>query len=477
MLFALLACACPPFEDLPVLDRDGVATEEERGAVEQAIADFAAWTGRAGVCVDRIELVETIEDEPEKVGGLYDPGGPLGHIYLEPHGWQMHGLALHELCHALDEDEGLVEAHPDVFPPSAEDDPEIYDSDELLRAERFAEACDAGPVARGLDRAFEAACGATVIDSASRFVDEEVFVEHADIPVAVDAFGADEGDPVELTLPDGAEVQSIVGDADGLLLLTVRHARVVGVLGAWYATVSRIALPTGEVVASWRAPLHDAAYLAGHLIPRDGGPPVLVLTNLARETFAYTLDEASGAFTELPLEAPIYRGAVVSGGVYWYLSEEPDVGMAVNGVHVADGTPAAAPAFADTFLEIAGAAPTGELIVYDGAYWLVDVETGARTQLALPGSGLSPLAWLDDGHLLLRARNVTLRGWRVLEGYALHDRDAGTWALSTDPCANDAPWLTLPTGSGLWAVRAYRTDGEPQRFVFRPLTLAGEGIP
>ena len=103
MLLALLACACPTFDALPVENPDGLGTAEEVGIVAAAIAEFAGWTGREGVCVDRVEIIEAIDWRPEAATGLYRSDDPEGRIWIETGGTVMRrrGQALAKPLEAL----------------------------------------------------------------------------------------------------------------------------------------------------------------------------------------------------------------------------------------------------------------------------------------------------------------------------------------------------------------------------------------
>ncbi len=470
-LLALLACACPTFEELPVVDPEGVGTAEEVGVVEAAIAEFAGWTAREGVCVDEVEIIEEIDWRPPEATGLYHADDPLAHIWIETGGSAMRRRTLHELCHALDYDEAITDTRRELFSPAEGLNPELYDTEEKRRLEAFARACEEGPGALGLARAFEESCGVATIDPVDRYLADEVFRGNTDLPVTIDAFSAVEGDAVELLLPEQTYALSIVGDADGLLVLTVTYTYVAWIPWSAYATILRVDPRTGAIVGSWRAPFHGQADLSGTLFRRDAGPPVLRLVDEQGETAAFTLDEATGTFTPLPLDAPMDAGGVVTGGVLWYLSQAPDGPVSLRGATVPDGTPASAPPWTD-WLTIWDATPTGDALygMYEGELGFVDLASGAFLPLLRPGSGLGLVGWLDEDRLLFSVREGTVDHSARLDGYVVHDRAAGTWALSVDPCGSPGTSMTVLAAGGAWVVRRVDTGGR-SGLVLRPVAL------
>ncbi len=467
-LLALLACACPTFEELPVVDPDAVASTFEVGLVEQAIADFAAWTGRAGVCVDRVELVEEIDWAGGDVAGGYRPGAP-GRINVEPHGLFTREITLHELCHALDEDEVLSETNPDLFPPG-EPDPVLYPTEETQRSETFAQACQSGPTEHGFDRAFEAACGVPIVGEQGWFLADEVWAAQADVPVAVDAFTAVEGDEAfELLLPPHTWAAAARGDAEGLLLLTTTTVVVGHFPVSSYATLSRVT-PSGEVVASWRLPDSAGVSLPGLYGPEDGR--VALSTRVGDELVAWSFDEASGRFTELALEPPADTRGAVAGGVFWYVSGTPGEAITLRGADLRTGEPVEGPALTETTLTILDATPGGDALLVYGLFdlGLLDVATGAFTVIERPGTWLTAAGWVDDARFLFDVTSETTEPGAYLHGYTIYDRDADVWSLSADPCG-DAPGRAVALPGGAWTVESETTDTLQQRLTFRPLAL------
>lgn len=172
-LLLLVACACPTFDEMEVVDPEGLSDAAFDAAIAAAIADFAAWTGREGVCVPGVEVVEELRRNGEQVAGRYP--GPHQRIEIAAYAHDPETLTRHELCHALDEEEGHVLSRPDLF--SAADFPAdaIYDTAELRRKEAFAHACEARPTDVALEAAVQAACGGDRLDPVTAYLTTEVF--------------------------------------------------------------------------------------------------------------------------------------------------------------------------------------------------------------------------------------------------------------------------------------------------------------
>lgn len=158
VLLALLGCApCTPFDTM-VLD--------EPESLAPIVADFAAWTGRDGVCVPAVEIVAEIEEDPHLAGQYAGPGEPI--LLAEAETYRV--ALFHELCHALDAEEGLSADFPDpgpIYGPA-------YDTPELRRAEAFAQACEHGPAAVAFEAALAEHCGVDA-DPDAAWVRAEVY--------------------------------------------------------------------------------------------------------------------------------------------------------------------------------------------------------------------------------------------------------------------------------------------------------------
>ena len=166
MLVTVLACACPSFADLEVDDPTGTA----EARIEAAIADFAAWSGRAGVCVGEIEVVEDAwPGWPEAKASHRDR-----RILVEADTWAMERTIRHELCHGLDQMEAITLDHPHLF--AADDaDVALYGREALARQEAFAAVCEQPAPDLGAARAVDETCGTTRVTRRRDWVAKHVW--------------------------------------------------------------------------------------------------------------------------------------------------------------------------------------------------------------------------------------------------------------------------------------------------------------
>lgn len=142
-MWALLAACsrpCPTFAELAVTDPDR-APDDVVERVRAAVDDFARWTGRDGVCVGEVRVVDEIvvdEDGREVLaGGKLDLADRV--VRIDSGRVDVEGTVHHELCHALDYAEDLSWPNRAVFR-----DPTFEDVRAGAR-EDFADACNAGP--------------------------------------------------------------------------------------------------------------------------------------------------------------------------------------------------------------------------------------------------------------------------------------------------------------------------------------------
>lgn len=183
MLVALLACTCPSFDEMEVVAVDTSATDDRLATVQDALADFAAWTGDEGVCVPEIRLQEVIPERNLDVGelaGVY--AGEHNPIRLDADSGGLQLTTFHELCHASDR----LEGHSDAIAWPEVADRSLYKGKYLV-PEDFAEACEGGPPDVTLDRALVAACGTEPTFDANAYYLADVVFPHAPAPGWSDA--------------------------------------------------------------------------------------------------------------------------------------------------------------------------------------------------------------------------------------------------------------------------------------------------
>ncbi len=154
-MLALLLTACAPCTPFHAMELD------EPEALGPIVADFAAWSGRDGVCVPSVLVVPLIDGERVIAGQYQGAGAPI--LLKEAPDYRV--SLFHELCHALDQEEGLSEGDPD---PGDVIDPIAYPSPELRRKEAFAQVCGRGPAAVSFEDALAARCDLVVDEALAR---------------------------------------------------------------------------------------------------------------------------------------------------------------------------------------------------------------------------------------------------------------------------------------------------------------------
>lgn len=214
LLSLLVACApCASFADMTL--------PSDTPALARVVADFASWTGRDGVCVPAVEWRAELSGDPDVLGRYDGPGEP---ILLRQTQDSSATTLRHELCHALDAEEGLADALADTLDPDAVD-PLAYPDPDLRLAEAFAQACEAGPARLPLREALHESCGLNLDPTAAPLrarvyplAPPELPVEVGTAPVATALYdhagtvlldAAARGDALWLLLHDG-QTKSVV---------------------------------------------------------------------------------------------------------------------------------------------------------------------------------------------------------------------------------------------------------------------------
>jgi hypothetical protein len=144
-MLLILATACAPLVDLPDVPIVG-GTEEMRTAARSELEAFDAWVGE-----DRLQISEVEFKALNRVAGLFrrGPARVLLDDSLSP--MDVHVMLRHELCHALDHAEGLL----DDKTPSFDEYGDILAEKNVLyagdgardrRSEALAHVCETGPL-------------------------------------------------------------------------------------------------------------------------------------------------------------------------------------------------------------------------------------------------------------------------------------------------------------------------------------------
>ncbi|MES2638868.1 MAG: hypothetical protein V4850_05280 [Myxococcota bacterium] len=301
--WVLVGCApevpCPTFAETTVgdPDEDPAVIETMRAALDE----FASWTTREGVCVDRIVAARGL-DTAGRYGGDVIKVNPLTSRSLER-------TVSHELCHAWDyvSDHPSL-ARPDLFLPDTIEELDLYPTEEERIGEAFARACAEGPREAAFAQLDAELCDEPyTFDPAQAWLREHVY----------DAFVADldaRVDRVPMTITrtplwtEASYLELIMdvataGDAIAVLLFRFDDADT-------YEVRVRLVDPvTATVTAELPLPVELEDANVG-LLSTDGAPILWVGSPLR----AWRLDPEDGSATLLPV--PSRREERMYGHVY-----------------------------------------------------------------------------------------------------------------------------------------------------------------
>lgn len=449
-LLGWTACGeCTPFEEMDVRDRTGDDRDDLVAEVEAAIGDFAAWTGRETVCVPGIDIVH---DQ----GGVWDYGG----LYHGTHrridisadaAYPSHDITVHELCHALDENEDdLALRRPEAFgdpEPLLHPDTTCSDEETCIR-EAFAQICDDGPRDTRLEDVHEQACGIEVLQPWDRVVQHEVYAAYH---AALEPFAV-----VPQELPT-------------FLLDRTYHPGPEGVAGARLLLVDAgaaellvVDLDTPDAYASFPLPAAEEpewTLLSGReaALLVLAGPPVR----------AWRVDPAVGVSTEVDLQLDLPDDAIpeigwLEGETLYAQYRDGDGALRFRIVDLAAGAATDVdldhsvseiwPADGGLFLFDAGDPLVGRLPSF--ARWAPPDGALARTEL--PWDAMHSACPSPDGRVLVQFHDPR-------EGLGMLDPAEDRWEITEPPCeiggsfyprlllAGETPlsFFHVPSGEGL----------------------------
>lgn len=429
-------CACPTFDELKVTDPDGVASAELLATVTEAARDFASWTGREGVCVDRIEIVE---DAGTDAAGRDAAGRYAGRwIEIEATASSPRSTTFHELCHALDDLEELSWPNRELF-LWAEDWTQAEVSLEYRAQQRFADACEPEPFdAYQIALELERECGETLVSERGRFLSEEVWSAYPypalpeRVPVTLERL------PLAALTEEGLPSSMVTGGGGGDLFIIYAEADDT-------VALLRVEPETGQTLA--RVALDDdgQAYEWALVSGEGEEAPLIVDAGQDTETRAWRYDLDADTLTEVPFPEVLD---------YWGLRGRVDHGRAVVWALPDEARDEAEPY---RFMEVD---------LSSGAWTSLDIDAFVPHNLVPGGPGLLAARWtedydqevvsldletglveawsaldLDSQLLVLPApegRLVTASSFQYVVGIlqAL-DPDEGTWTMADDPCGED----------------------------------------
>ncbi len=282
LTLATLTTACDPchsWDEVKIVDRKGLDQGEAVSSIRAAIDTFAAWTGREQTCVGRVKVVEELEHRGQRIGGVYNSATGDIRVLHRENEWAMGYMAIHELCHAVDNEEGTPsEGMAQALEPYTEGLSEtLYATDDERTHEAFANICEVGPRLHPLWRQIEEHCGDDYLDDAYQAVHELMFtagdreIELGSFEGSVDEWELAGLDPDEST-DRGHGYGLLVTGADGVFMLdTLYNFDDQGELESYQPVLRRI-------------DPHSAT----------------VLENLFLEPFEEHLIDATGNFTTQP---------------------------------------------------------------------------------------------------------------------------------------------------------------------------------
>ncbi|MES2644621.1 MAG: hypothetical protein V4850_34355 [Myxococcota bacterium] len=287
----VLAGCCPTFAQMDVIDHAD-APADLLAEVRRSIDTFAAWTGRDGVCVASVEVVDVVDDEGN--GGDYRGRGAPIRMRAD---MDVDHVIQHELCHALDFEERLAPPHYDLLEAAAGEDGADLD-------EEFAKVCDGGPPPLG-EIALLEACG--IESPLAAVLRDEVYRAYVDAPVTI------AGPPAlrEVARPFGENAVVELGPWLDELLFVVQTPDGADELVRFDpidATVrARIPLPAAAAGSPWHIPSDD--------VPRFG---------TGRQTWAVTADRTAIVAAPLPGYATLDHATspIVAGGRVHYTDSD-----------------------------------------------------------------------------------------------------------------------------------------------------------
>lgn len=291
-LLMLVGCGdCPTFDEIEVTDPKEVASESVIVGIGEAVADFAAWTGREGVCVSEIRVA------PEVLGEGYTGQYHGDWIEVEPLEENIEPLVRHELCHALDEREELSWSNRDLFPPeSVESDGLHYPTERVRGAEAFARACDNRPDEIAWLDGLGEICGRELVSAQVSYMNEHVYVDFDDDTIAPSGIVPLALERVAVTGLERYEYTWIATPGGDSVWL-VHELSSTGWNGLRKFELLQVEASSRSLVATWPGLTAD---VEPHVL-RSSGDPVLV--SAGGRTLAWQLDRDDGTWRELSFPA------------------------------------------------------------------------------------------------------------------------------------------------------------------------------
>ena len=314
MITLLLLAACAPCGPIDEIEVEASGDPEVDAEIHQGIADIAAWTGREGVCVNRVG----IKDLRGRKYGHYDSIHRTA--WIDPELPEIEATTRHELCHGLDAAEHL-----------SRNQGSLLKGGDPGRVETFAQACELGAPYSDAILALEAECGATTKLSAvlnpelRAWLDEVVFL-HPDLTIRSERVAAGKTRAVGLDAVgvDGGWGHGLLLTSESVIRLQDRPGRYEG-QGSLFLVEHD--LQDGRLRRT--IPIRGSVGLESTWMWLIGSSETAVVVRNQLTVEAWRVDLASGISTPMALpglgihDSP--RGAVVEDRLYYSTSVEGEI--------------------------------------------------------------------------------------------------------------------------------------------------------
>lgn len=487
---------------MAVTNPELAATSRDLYQFSKAIANFERWSGWNTVCVPELQVQPELREG--RIVGLYQ--GPLQPILLAS--GSGHNTAIHEMCHAADQQLGWVsQGNPELYPVT-HIDPVTYSTRDAQVRESFARTCEAGPDGLALVRAIEATCGVPLEHPGYALVLDEVFEDVSPVrapatlrtlvqeDVGVDAIV---GDGTLVDVASGAQlIWFVIRDRDPLLeagnptdYLSRTLWRVVGWSPSTRQVVSSQTLlrrPPGVLEANRSLSLLDSIE-----------DPVLVEGTAVSPMHLWRIDEQTSGLVRLddqPFSTAaspfaLSLGGVVQDGVALVRVDDPpeeQIPGAAQPDLLSTGTATSMAGSGWVAIELATGALMDDHHVYKGVlgpniqgsgttltatadgtvaigleptvapYWPFQAQVvahdGTRTRLETASAGLSDPIGVDPGQrrLAIWSNNVVWHTIDTRRFFVLQDPSSGDFWVPEDTCQ--------PRSEGMAVDRVMHVNGE-----------------
>jgi hypothetical protein len=414
-------------------DPQGLASSSEITMLQDAIDDFAGWTGRSGVCVPGLEVVR--EEEIDAWGQYNGPGKPI-QIAMPAN-----FVAWHELCHALDRQEGFSRRYSSFFPPDI-DDPDPP-------SESFAYACQLVWEV-GLLAGMDGSCESYLEPEVAALLRQEVYVNKVDDPLA--------GAPMPLHL-ERYPIRGLAGGLDSVL----SHSPG-GIVGIEYGTVGDAVVVIdpylGQVTARYPLPEDHLYNAATRFYATDGLPMLVSATQDTSHVLRYSA--AVDGLVEVDFPQMTHPGGGIVQG------EKVSFGA----VFSADPT-----SFVRAELDLVSETLTTEPLGDLGWFYAMEQAGEALMMEGSRDSRTTELYWWQgeelqttvlpwDGSWAAPAQGgkVAVSTWRGLYpeklGISVYNREEDQWRVGTDACGANALPAQASVPMEPWQDHAWFLDQE-----------------